>query len=90
MKKLIFITFCVVLFSCKEKNIYCINTIKSSFESSAFVKSDMDKIKDLFNRNGFDYTKFLFTKIQYDGEYHIRGEQIVNNLLVFTSDVIPK
>jgi Zn-dependent metalloprotease len=49
----------------------------------------MDSVKYLFARNKLDYTKFLFIGYQKD-EYgsYVRCDQFVNNLIVFTSEVV--
>ena len=95
MKKLMIITIslCFIILSCEKaenENSYCIKTIKSSPGTTILSKSEMEVVKRLFNHNQLDYTKYLFTRFQKDelGHHHIRCYQFVNNLIVFTSDVI--
>jgi Zn-dependent metalloprotease len=84
------ISLCFCLASCKKDNFrYCVNFVKDSPGTTVLSKSEMDIVKSLFNRNQLDYTKFRFTRFIKD-EYgtNVRGYQFVNDLRVFTSDVI--
>jgi len=95
MKKWIIITIslCFSILSCendRNDGLYCVNTIKSKPGTTVLSKSEMEVVKNLFDRNKLDYKKYLFTRFQKDelGNHHIRCFQFANNLLVFTSDAI--
>ena len=93
MKKWLIITIslCFSFLSCeKNGSHYCTKVIKNSPEATLLSKSEMDVVKNLFNRNQLDYTKYLFTKLQKDelGHHHVRCYQFANNLIVFDSDTI--
>ena len=90
----IILCFNVMHYSCKTKtvtNTYCFNVIQnSSTTPSVLSESEINEIKMLFNSNGMDFTKFRFYQFDTDelGFRHVRCYQLVNNLRVFTEDLI--
>jgi len=94
MKKItmiIAIFLCFSIVSCENAgNFYCVKTIKDSPTTNVLSKSEMDVIKSLFNNNHLNYKELRFTRLQKDelGHHHVRCYQFINNLKVFTSDLI--
>jgi Zn-dependent metalloprotease len=97
------ITFCVAVITafwgCKKDgkdekkeidNYYCVTTIENSPTTTTLSESEMNEVKSLFNRNNLDYTKYKFTRFQEDDldYHHIRCFQFVNNLIVFSNEII--
>ena len=69
---------------------YCINTTQSSSTTTSLSKSEINTIKNLFNYNNLAHTAYQFTSFQKDelGYSHVRCCQFINNLKIFTSDLI--
>ena len=92
MKKWTIITIflCLGILSCEKSGSYCVKIIENSSKTTTLSKSEMEVVKNLFNRNQLDYTKYQFTKIKKDelGYCHIWCYQFANNLMIFTGDVV--
>jgi hypothetical protein len=89
MKKL-FILLILCLFSSCEESRYCTDVIKGKPENNLISDSDMNIVRSLFSANNLSIENFLVYRLQKDesGNYHVRCFQYVNNLNVFTDDVI--
>lgn len=86
----VFLCFFSILSCEKNKDSYCVNTIKNSPNITTLSETEMNMIKHLFNHNQLDYKKYQFAQLQEDelGYRHVRCEQFANNLIIFMSDVI--
>jgi Zn-dependent metalloprotease len=83
----------VVIISCKKdkhENDFCINRIFDSPRIQLISEEDFNEVKSLFVSNNLDYSNFQFFKFQTDnfGYHHARCYPFINNLKVFTNDLI--
>ena len=90
---LILISFCLGVASCeqdKTENSYCVNIVQDSPATVVLAELEMDTIKFLFDHNHMDYSKYEFYRLQHDelGYHHVRCNQFVNGLKLFTDDLI--
>ena len=87
----IMLCFGMTHFSCKTaKNASCVQVIQNSPATSVLPASEMNVIKSLFNNNRMDYANYQFYQLDKDdlGFHHVRCYQFVNNLRVFSADLI--
>jgi Zn-dependent metalloprotease len=89
MKKIFVLLIFISLVSCEELKI-CTDEIKGKPENNLIVESDFNTVKSLFSTNGLSLDNFLVYRLQKDelGYKHVRCYQYVNNLQVFSDDVI--
>ena len=83
----------ISLVSCEQSMIedqYCFNLKHNSLKSVILPKNQLDSIKQLFDYNHLDYSKFQFYRFKVDelGYHHVSCYQFKNNLKVFTNDLI--
>ena len=73
-----------------DENSDCMKIIQNSPETINLSKSEMDVIKNLFNRNQLDYKKYQFFRLQKDelGYHHVRCYQFLDNLRYFNDYLI--
>jgi len=72
------------------KNPYCVQVIQNDPVKHLVSSSQVQVIKSLFNKNQIDITKYLFYQLDKDelGFHHVRCNQLVNHLKVFSADVL--
>lgn len=90
---IILISLCFGILSCEQdetENFHCVNTIRNSAATVILSESELGTIKSLFDYNRLDFNKYQFSSLQNDelGYHHIRCNQFVNSLRVFTDDLI--
>jgi hypothetical protein len=89
MKKIAVLLALICLFSCEDlKN--CPDVIKGKPENNIVSEADFNTINSLFSGNNLNIEIFLPYRIQSDelGHKHVRCYQYVNNLQVFSDEVI--
>ena len=89
----IMLCFSIMHYSCKTKTVKndnCVNVIQDAPTTPILPESEMNLIKSLFNNNNMDYSKYQFYQLDTDelGFKHVRCYQFVNNLKVFSEDLI--
>ncbi|MGE5447772.1 MAG: hypothetical protein ACM3PR_05370 [Bacteroidales bacterium] len=69
---------------------YCISDIKDGHNTILLSEDEIDLAKSLFESNHIDDSQLQFWRLQSDalGYHHVRCNQYVNKLKVFTTDVI--
>ena len=87
------ILFCfgMLHFSCKTaKKASCVEFVQNSPTTSVLPESEIKLIKSLFTGNRMDYANYQFYQLDTDdlGFNHVRCYQFVNNLKVFSADLI--
>ncbi|MBP1637510.1 MAG: fungalysin/thermolysin family protein [Bacteroidetes bacterium] len=90
---IILISLCFGILSCeqdKTESFYCVNTIRNSPATVILSESELVTIKSLIDYNRLDFNKYQFFRLQNDelGYHHVRCNQFVNGLRVFTDDII--
>jgi len=98
MKKtvLLLITLCISMmhFSCKTKAVQhpspCVQVIQHSPATPLLPESELMVIKSLFKSNRMDDSNYQFHRLDTDelGFKHVRCYQFVDNLKVFTEELI--
>jgi len=83
----------MIFYTCKTskiKNDRCIQLIKNSQTTAVLSESERNSIKSLFITNLMDDTKYQFYHFETDGLgfRHVKGYQFVNNLKVFSEELI--
>ncbi len=89
----ILISFCISFSSCEQGekyNFFCVNTVLSSPSKVILSRSEIRTIKYLFYHNDLNYNHYQFYRLTNDelGHSHVRCNQFVNGLRVFTDDLI--
>ena len=79
--------------SCKKdkyENNYCVNNISDTPNRAILTDTDLKTIKSLFDHNNLIYSNYQFYELQIDelGYHHVRCFQYINNLKLFTNDLI--
>jgi len=89
MKKIVFLSFLILLSSCEKSN-YCSEIIKGKPNNHLINDSDLQTVKSLFELNNLSLNNFLVYRLLKDdmGYKHVKCYQYVNNLKVFTDEVI--
>ena len=75
----------------EDKNFQaCATVISESPNDTIVSEEDQNLAENLFNANQIDYANLQITKVQKDkyGNAHIRCNQFMNGLQIFTSDLI--
>ena len=81
-------------YSCKTKAVQnpspCVNVIRHSPATPLLPESELKVIKSLFKSNRMDDSNYLFHRLDTDelGFKHVRCYQFVDNLKVFTEELI--
>ena len=95
-----YFVFCVltilILSSCRKDDSadpndnYCMRDITSGAGVILLSGADYNVAGDLFESNSIDYSNLQFYRVQTEasGRHHIRCHQYINNLKLFTNDVI--
>ncbi len=89
MKKFPVLLILISLISCEDSK-YCTDIITGIPDQNLINESDLNTVKSLFGTIGMSLDNFLVYRLQNDqlGHKHVRCYQYVNNLQVFTDDVI--
>jgi len=89
MKKISVLLILISLISCEDSK-FCTDIIKGKPDNNLIVESDFNTVKSLFSTNNLSLDNFLVYRLQKDdlGYKHVRCYQYVNNLQVFTDEVI--
>ena len=89
MKKIVVLLFLLLLSSCEKSN-FCSEIIKGKPDNHLINDSDLQTVKSLFESNNLSLNNFLVYRLQIDdmGYKHVKCYQYVNNLKVFTDEVI--
>ncbi|MBK7626022.1 MAG: hypothetical protein IPJ16_02270 [Bacteroidales bacterium] len=89
MKKITFLLFLICFSACEDSN-YCTDIIKGKPDKNLIAESDLNIVNSLFNANNLSLDNFLVYRLQKDniGYNHVRCYQYVNNLQVFSDEVI--
>lgn len=94
IKTLAFI-FLIIIYSCDKndelKNYEaCTNLISKSPNDDLVSTEKKELAEHLFTINEIDYVNLQITKVQKDemDNYHVRCNQFINGLQIFTSDII--
>ena len=89
MEKVFFLAFLLLLSSCEESK-FCSEIVKGKPDNHLVSDSDLQTVKSLFELNDLNLNNFLVYRLQNNdlGYKHVRCYQYVNNLQVFTNDVI--
>jgi Zn-dependent metalloprotease len=74
----------------KDGNDFCVNKVLDNPNTIIISEEELIVVKPLFESNRIDYSNYLFYKLQTDelGYHHVRCYQFINNLKVFTNDLI--
>jgi len=85
--------FSPMIYSCKTKavkNDRCINVVQSLPSTTILPETEIKVIKSLFDGNRLDYKKIQFYQSDKDdlGFTHVKCYQYVNNLKVFSEELI--
>lgn len=89
MKKIPVLIILICIVSCEDsKN--CTDLIKGKPDYNLIAESDFNTVKSLFSANNLSLDNFLVFRLQKDdlGYKHVRCYQYVNNLQVFSDEVI--
>jgi len=93
--KIIALIFLFTAYSCnkdnEDKNFQaCTNLVSKSPNDNLVSVENQVLAENLFSINDIDYTNLQITKVQKDemNNYHIRCNQFMNGLQIFTSDLI--
>jgi len=89
----IMLCFGTMHYSCKttkNENAYCVKVIQNSPTISILPESEMNVIKSLFESNRMTYANYQFYQLNTDdlGFHHVKCYQFVNNLKVFSEELI--
>jgi len=89
----ILICFNIMNYSCKttkKENSNCEELIQNSNSSGNLPESEMNVIKFLFKNNQKDFLQYHFSQFDKDdlGFIHVKCYQLVNNLKVFSEELI--
>jgi len=87
----IILCFSMIHLSCKTtKSTSCTMFVQNSLTTPVLPESEMAVIKSLFESNRIDYANYQFYRLDTDelGFYHVRCYQFVNNLKVFSEELI--
>jgi len=89
----ILICFSIMNFSCKTSkkgNSTCVEVIQNSTFAGNLTESEMYVIKSLFESNRMDFSKYHFYQLDKDdlGFHHVKCFQLINNLKVFSEELI--
>ena len=89
MKKVLILIILIHLFAC-EKSKLCSDVIKSKPDNHLISDSELKTVISLFKSNNLNLDNFLIYRLQKDdlGYTHVRCYQYINNLNVFSDDVI--
>ena len=89
MKKIAVLLIFISLISCEDSK-FCTDLIKGKPDNNLIVESDFNTVKSLFSTNNLRLDNFLVYRLQNDqvGHKHVKCYQYVNNLQVFSDDVI--
>jgi Fungalysin/Thermolysin Propeptide Motif len=89
MKKLPILLILVWLSSCEVSN-FCTDIIKGKPDYILINESDYNTVKSLFSTNDMSLDNYFVYRLQKDdlGYNHVRCYQYVNNLQVFSDEVI--
>ena len=89
MKKLPVLLILISLISCEDSK-YCTDIITGIPDQNLINESDLNTVKSLFGTIGVSLGNFLVYRFQTDqlGGKHVKCYQYVNNLQVFSDDVI--
>jgi Zn-dependent metalloprotease len=89
MKKIAVLLIFICLISCEDSR-FCADIIKGKPDNNLIVESDFNTVKSLFSTNNLSLDNFLVYRLQKDdlGYKHVRCYQYVNNLQVFSDEVI--
>lgn len=89
LKKITVLLVLICIISCEGSN-YCTDIIKGKPDNNLISESDFNFVKSLFTTNNLKLDNFLVYRLQVDnsGGKHVRCYQYVNNLQVFSDEVI--
>ena len=89
MKKFSVLLILISLISCEDSK-FCTDIIKSKPDQNLIDEADLNTVKSLFSWNVLSLDNFLVYRLQNDqlGHKHVRCYQYINNLQVFSDDVI--
>jgi Zn-dependent metalloprotease len=89
MKKIAGLLIFICLLSCEDSK-FCTDIIKGKPDNNLIAESDFNTVRSLFSTNNLSLDNFLVYRLQKDdlGYKHVRCYQYVNNLQVFSDDVI--
>jgi Zn-dependent metalloprotease len=89
MKRITFLLFLFYICSCEDSN-HCTDIIKGKPDNNLIAESDLNIVKFLFNTNNLSLDNFFVYRLQKDnlGYNHVRCYQYINNLQVFSDEVI--
>jgi hypothetical protein len=89
MKKVLIPIILIQLFACENVNI-CPNIIKGKPKQHLISDQELNTVKSLFESNNLSLDNFLVYWLQRDdlGYTHVRCYQYINNLNVFSNEVI--
>jgi hypothetical protein len=89
MKKIAFLLILICLISCEDSK-FCADVIEGKPDNNLIIESDFNTVKSLFSTNDLSLDNFLVYRLQKDdlGHRHVSCYQYVNNLQVFSDEVI--
>jgi len=91
MKKVLISIILIQLFACENENVnICSDLIKGKPINHLISDQDLNTVQSLFKSNNLSLDNLLVYKLQSDnlGNTHVRCYQYINDLIVFTDDVI--
>jgi hypothetical protein len=91
MKKVLISIILIQLFACENDNVnICSDLIKGKPINHLISDQQLNTVQSLFKSNNLSLDKFLVYRLQGDdlGNTHVRCYQYINDLIVFTGEVI--
>jgi len=91
MKKVIISSILILFFACENENVnICSDLIKGKPINHLISDQDLNTVQSLFKSNNLNLDNFLVYRLQGDniGNTHVRCYQYINDLIVFTGEVI--